>query len=89
LTQVDLSLGRRFAVTERIALQFRTDAFNLFNHPNFANPLSFIGSGATFLSSPSMANQGLGSEDGNGIRCCPRLGSPSIFCGFRAALTFS
>jgi hypothetical protein len=60
LTQVDLSLGRKFAVTERIALQFRTDAFNLFNHPNFANPLAFIGSGATFLSSPSMANQGLG-----------------------------
>jgi hypothetical protein len=60
LTQVDLSLGRKFAVTERIALQFRTDAFNLFNHPNFANPRAFIGSGATFLKSPSMANQGLG-----------------------------
>jgi len=60
LTQVDLSLGRKFAVTDRIALQFRTDAFNLFNHPNFANPLAFIGSGATFLRSPSMANQGLG-----------------------------
>jgi carboxypeptidase family protein/TonB-dependent receptor-like protein len=60
LTQVDLSLGRKFAITERIALQFRTDAFNLFNHPNFANPLAFIGSGATFVESPSMANQGLG-----------------------------
>jgi hypothetical protein len=60
LTQVDLSLGRKFAFTDRIALQFRTDAFNLFNHPNFANPLAFIGSGATFLRSPSMANQGLG-----------------------------
>jgi hypothetical protein len=60
LTQVDLSLGRKFSLTERMALQFRTDAFNLFNHPNFANPLAFIGSGATFLSSPSMANQGLG-----------------------------
>jgi carboxypeptidase family protein/TonB-dependent receptor-like protein len=60
LTQMDLSLGRKFAVTERIALQFRTDAFNLFNHPNFSNPLAFIGSAATFLSSSSMANQGLG-----------------------------
>jgi hypothetical protein len=60
LTQVDLSLGRKFALTERVGLQFRTDAFNLFNHPNFANPFAFIGSGATFLRSHSMANQGLG-----------------------------
>jgi hypothetical protein len=60
LTQVDLSLGRKFAITERVALQFRTDAFNLFNHPNFSNPRAFIGSGASFLSSSSMANQGLG-----------------------------
>jgi hypothetical protein len=60
LTQVDLSLGRKFAVTERVGLQFRTDAFNLFNHPNFANPFAFIGFGPTYLRSPSMANQGLG-----------------------------
>jgi len=60
LTQVDLSLGRKFAITERIAVQLRTDAFNLFNHPNFSNPRAFIGSGASFLSSSSMANQGLG-----------------------------
>jgi hypothetical protein len=60
LTQVDMSLGRRFSLTERIALQFRTDAFNLFNHPNFADPRAFIGLGPLFLTSPSMANQGLG-----------------------------
>ena len=60
LTQVDFSLGRKFSVTERIALQFRADAFNLFNHPNFTNPLAYIGLGPTFLESPSMANQGLG-----------------------------
>ena len=60
LTQVDLSLGRRFTLTERVALQFRTDAFNLLNHPNFTNPYAYIGSGAAYLSSPSMANQGLG-----------------------------
>jgi hypothetical protein len=60
LTQVDLSLGRKFAVTERVGLQFRTDTFNLFNHPNFANPFAFIGFGSTFLRSPSMSNQGLG-----------------------------
>jgi hypothetical protein len=36
--QWDLSLAKNFAVTEKVKLQFRTDLFNLLNHPNFANP---------------------------------------------------
>ncbi len=60
LTQVDFSFGRKFAITDRLNLQFRTDAFNLFNHPNFANPPAYIGVGSTYLSSISMLNQGLG-----------------------------
>jgi Carboxypeptidase regulatory-like domain/TonB-dependent Receptor Plug Domain len=60
LTQVDCSLARRFPITERLNLQFRTDAFNLFNHPNFANPVAYIGLGPTYLSSTSMLNHGLG-----------------------------
>ena len=59
LTQIDFSLGRKFAITERFNLQFRADAFNLFNHPNFSNPSISVGSPSTFLSS-SMLNQGLG-----------------------------
>jgi hypothetical protein len=60
LTQVDLSIGRKFPITERFTLQFRTDAFNLLNHPNFANPLAFVEFGTFFLSSTKMLNQGLG-----------------------------
>jgi Carboxypeptidase regulatory-like domain/TonB dependent receptor/TonB-dependent Receptor Plug Domain len=60
LTEVDFSLARKFAITDRLNIQFRTDAFNLFNHPNFTNPSAFIGLGPTFLSSTSMLNQGLG-----------------------------
>jgi hypothetical protein len=60
LTEVDFSLARKFAITDRLNIQFRTDAFNLFNHPNFTNPSGFIGLGPTFLSSTSMLNQGLG-----------------------------
>jgi len=60
LTQVDVSLARQFLLTERLHLQFRTDAFNLFNHPNFTNPLALIGSDPRFLESQSMLNQGLG-----------------------------
>jgi hypothetical protein len=60
LTQVDLSLGRKFPLTERVNLEFRTDAFNVLNHPNFANPQAFVGLGPTYLQSATMLNQGLG-----------------------------
>jgi hypothetical protein len=60
LTQVDLSLARQFFLTDRVHLQFRTDAFNLLNHPNFTNPLALIGSNPRYLASQSMLNQGLG-----------------------------
>ena len=35
---VDFSLSKNFRITERVHAQFRMDAFNLFNHPNFNNP---------------------------------------------------
>ena len=60
LTQVDLSLARKFALTDRANLQFRTDAFNILNHPNFSNPLGLVDASPIFLSSRSMLNQGLG-----------------------------
>ncbi|HXJ95640.1 MAG TPA: carboxypeptidase regulatory-like domain-containing protein [Terriglobia bacterium] len=34
----DLSLARRFRLTERTGLTFRSDFFNLTNHPNFDRP---------------------------------------------------
>ena len=60
LTQVDLSIGRRFPITERVSLQFRADAFNAFNHPNFSNPGAFLPGDPTDLQAASMLNQGLG-----------------------------
>ncbi|MEP7271895.1 MAG: TonB-dependent receptor [Acidobacteriota bacterium] len=36
--QSDVGLHRNFRVTEQVNIQFRTEVFNLFNHPNFANP---------------------------------------------------
>jgi len=61
LTQVDLSVARKFVITERVNLQFRADAFNVFNHPNFANPVAFVFSfGSVNLSSTRMLNNGLG-----------------------------
>jgi hypothetical protein len=61
LTQIDLSIARKFPITERLNLQFRADAFNAFNHPNFSNPGAIINSGdPTDLQASRMLNQGLG-----------------------------
>jgi hypothetical protein len=60
LTQVDLSFARKFAITERLNLQFRADAFNLFNHPNFTNPSGDLSAGPSFLLSQETLNTGLG-----------------------------
>jgi hypothetical protein len=44
----DLSLFKQFRFTDRYQLQFRTEFFNAFNHPNFANPSANIGSPGSF-----------------------------------------
>src|SRR5262249_370497 len=35
---VDTSLAKNIKITERVRAQFRIDAFNLFNHPQYGNP---------------------------------------------------
>lgn len=58
--QTDLSLVRLFSLGERMKLQFRTDAFNVLNHPNFANPAGYIQFGPLYYQSTQMLNQALG-----------------------------
>lgn len=45
---VDASLFKDFRLTERSQLQFRAEAFNIENRPNFNNPNSTVSSGVTF-----------------------------------------
>ena len=42
--EFDTSLQKRFRLAERLALNFRAAAYNLFNHPVFSNPSGSIGS---------------------------------------------
>ncbi|MDE1175667.1 MAG: TonB-dependent receptor [Edaphobacter sp.] len=38
LAQLDLTLSKQFHFTERTNLEFRSEIYNVMNHPNYANP---------------------------------------------------
>ncbi len=40
LSQFDLTLHKRFSISERVKTEFRFEAYNLFNRANFANPVA-------------------------------------------------
>ena len=74
---VDLSLAKNFHLTERIKAQFRLDAFNLFNHPQYGNPGTGIGFNATnTVGSPEFL-------DANGCGLCGPPGPPDPITGVR------
>jgi hypothetical protein len=59
LQQVDLSVRRNFRIFEGLNLQFRADAFNIFNTANFANPTGVLTS-ANFGRSTQALSTALG-----------------------------
>ena len=48
VNQLDVALRREFKLKESLRLQFRTDFFNILNHPSFANPPVVLTQPATF-----------------------------------------
>ena len=64
-TNVDLTLRRQFQLHERLTLQARADLFNIFNHPNFGNPINYLSS-PQFGQSTQMLGASLGSGGQNG-----------------------
>lgn len=63
--QIDFALHRQFNLGERLRLQFKGEAFNLFNHPNFADPSGDLSSIA-FGRSTLMLGRGLGAGTADG-----------------------
>jgi hypothetical protein len=53
LATTDLSLAKKFSLTERLNLQFRTEAFNIFNHTNFNTPNPVVYAAQTGGPSPT------------------------------------
>jgi hypothetical protein len=54
--QIDFSLHREFRLSEGLNLQLRVEAFNIFNHPNFANPSDLDVPGRLTLAGPGFGS---------------------------------
>lgn len=63
--QVDLAAQRRFRVTEKVGLVFRSEFFNILNHPNFGSPSGDLSSPMFGRSTQTLANS-LGSGGASG-----------------------
>lgn len=74
--QMDLALRREFKLRESMRVQFRLEAYNALNHPNFADPISYFDS-PVFGQSTSMLNLMLGTgSPGSGLSPILQTGGP-------------
>jgi len=64
-SQLDFGLHRQFRLTEGVRLRFQAELFNIFNHPNFGNPVNNLSSPLFGQSTQTLANS-LGSGGANG-----------------------
>jgi hypothetical protein len=62
--RLDLSLFKNFQVTERARLEFRSEFFNILNHPNFNYP-GFGGNGVVAVSGSTNFNDPTFGEIGS------------------------
>jgi hypothetical protein len=62
---LDIGIIKTFSITERVKLDFRTELFNVLNHPNFDNPVS------ASVGSPSIRSSLFAQS------CCATVAPPS------------
>ncbi len=74
LSQLDFSFRRKFALRDRLNLQFRADLFNALNHPNFGDAVNLLGD-PQFGQSLQMLRCDLGCGDG-GFSPLYQIGGP-------------
>ncbi|HTS34913.1 MAG TPA: TonB-dependent receptor [Candidatus Solibacter sp.] len=70
---LDFSLAKNFHFGERVRAQFRAEFFNIFNHPNFANP--YGGQNGFGLNDPSVQPFGCGCATPDVAAANPVIGS--------------
>jgi hypothetical protein len=74
--QLDLALHRVVAISDRASLEFRAEAANALNHPEFADPERYLAS-PLFGESTSMLNLMLGSgTPRSGLTPAFQIGGP-------------
>lgn len=75
--QWDFAMHRDFRICEPVTLQFRSEMFNVLNHPNFGPPNGRFGSGGFGLST-QMLNQSLssGGQGTGGFSPLYQIGGP-------------
>lgn len=74
--QADVALRRQFHLTERVGLNFRGEFFNIFNHPDFGNPINALTNGLFGHSTQTLANfLGAGGANG-GLNPLYQIGGP-------------
>jgi hypothetical protein len=72
-TNVDLSIAKNWKLKEHFHAQFRAEFFNIFNHPNFANP--FGGQNGFAHNDPSTGSFGCGCATPDVAAANPVIGS--------------
>ncbi|MGB9073348.1 MAG: TonB-dependent receptor [Terriglobales bacterium] len=70
---VDFSLAKNWHFGERLHAQFRAEFFNIFNHPNFANP--YGGQNGFGFNDPSVGGFGCGCATPDVAAANPAVGS--------------
>ena len=74
--QADFAVQRQFRLTEKLGLNFRSEFFNIFNHPNFGPPDNNI-TDALFGYSTATLNNSLGTGGAyGGLNPLYQIGGP-------------